>query len=260
MTGIIAWPFFRREFSALLKSRKSQTMGLILLYTLAAVPFLLQHPPPEVVEAVESWFNNGSTFVVFVFVWIDLALNKTIVLLGALLSAGIVVDERARNILTLYLSKPIRPESYYASKTAAAVVVFAWWYGVTAIAGTLTLPYRIEGFQPVTFLAISSIHLFAGTFAVCLSSALSQSFERRRSAFLASMLAIMLLVGLAFVPFYDHDLWVIGALNPFFHAISIFSELDHLTYGHVISRILLLLGWNVAAIGFGIHKVSKLEV
>ena len=100
MTGVIAWTFFRREFWTLLKSRKSQTMGLILIYALAAVPFLLKHPPPEVVEAVESWFNNGSTFVVFLFVWIDLALNKTIVLLGAAItfSAMLTRSSRKRNL------------------------------------------------------------------------------------------------------------------------------------------------------------------
>ena len=256
MTRVIAWTFFRCEFWTLLKSRKSQSMGLILMVALVAVPFLLKNPPPEVVEAVESWFNNGSTFVVFLFVWIDLALNKTVVLLGAILSAGIMVDERARNILTLYLSKPIRPESYFASKTLAAALVFAWWYAFTAIVGALTLPYRVEGFQPATFLAVSAMHLFAGTFAVCLSATLSQSFERRLSAFLASMLAIMLLVGLAFLPFYNRDLWIIGALNPFYHAVSIFGELDHLNYGHVFSRILLLLGWNIAVLGFGLRRVA----
>jgi ABC-2 type transport system permease protein len=234
-------------------------MGLILLYTLAAVPFLLKSPPPEVVKAVESWFNNGSTFVVFLFVWIDLALNKTIVLLGAMLSAGIMVDERAKNILTLYLSKPFQAETYFATKTLAAALVFAWWYAITAVIGALTLPYRIAGFEPATFLALSTIHLFAGTFAVCLSATIAQSFDRRLSAFLASMLAIMLLVGLSFVPFYDADLWWLGALNPFYHAISIFSELDQLTYGHVLSRILILLGWNGIALAFGVRRVTGLE-
>jgi len=234
-------------------------MGLILLYALAAVPFLLENPPPEVVEAVESWFNNGSTFVVFLFIWIDLALNKTIVLLGAMLSAGIMVDERAKNILTLYLSKPVQPETYFATKTLAAALVFAWWYAITAVIGALTLPYRIVGFEPAAFLALSAIHLFAGTFAVCLSATIAQSFERWLSAFLASMLAIMLLVGLSFVPFYDADLWLLGALNPFYHAISIFSELDHLTYGHVLSRILILLGWNGIALAFGVRRVTGYE-
>lgn len=234
-------------------------MGLILTYALVGVPFLMSQPPPEIVEAVKSWFHNGSTFVVFLFVWIDLALNKTIVLLGAILAAGIMVDERARNILALYLSKPLTSESYFASKTLAAALVFAWWYAFIAIVGALTLPYRVEGFQPTTFLAVSATHLFAGTFAICLSAALAQSFERRLSALLASMLVIMLLVGLAFVPFYNRDLWIVGALNPFYHAISIFSELDNLTYGHVFSRILLLLGWNVAALGFGIKRVTGLE-
>ena len=259
MTGIISWRFFKQEFWTLFKCRKSQTMGLILLYALAAVPFLLENPPPEVVEAVESWFNNGSTFVVFLFVWIDLALNKTIVLLGAMLSAGIMVDERGKNILTLYLSKPILPATYFATKTLAAALVFAWWYAITAVIGAFTLPYRIVGFEPAPFLALSAIHLFAGTFAVCLSATIAQSFERRLSAFLASMLAIMLLVGLSFVPFYDTDLWLLGALNPFYHATSIFSELDHLTYGHVLSRILILLGWNGIALAFGVRRVTGYE-
>jgi ABC-2 type transport system permease protein len=255
----IAWPFFRREFWTLLKSRKSQTMGLLLLYTLAAVPFLLQNPPPEVAEAIASWFNNGSTFVIFLFVWIDLALNKTMILLGALLSSGIMVDERARNILTLYLSKPIRPESYFASKVLAAILVFTWWYLVTACVAVLTLPYRIPGFHAPTFLAVSSIHLMAGTFTVGLSAVISQSFEKRFSALLASMLTIMLLAGVAFVPFYDRDLWLLGALNPFFHAISIFGELGNMTYGHVLSRLGILLGWNIVVLWMGIQRVAGRE-
>ena len=234
-------------------------MGLLLLYTLAAVPFLLQNPPPEVVEAIESWFNNGSTFVIFLFIWIDLALNKAIILLGALLSSGIMVDERARNVLTLYLSKPIRPESYFATKALAAIVVFAWWYLVTAGVAVLTLPYRIQGFDSPTFLAVSSIHLLAGTFTVGLSAVIAQSFDKRLSALLASMLTIMLLAGVAFLPFYDRDLWVVGALNPFFHAISIFGELDGMTYGQVMSRLGILLGWNVIVLWVGIRRVTDWE-
>ena len=59
-----------------------------------------------------------------------------------------------------------------------------------------------------------------------------------------------------FLPFYNRDLWIIGALNPFYHAVSIFGELDHLNYGHVFSRILLLLGWNIAVLGFGLRRVA----
>jgi len=257
MTGVIAWTFFRRECWTLFRSRKSQLMGLILIYMLAAVPFLLQNPPPEIVRAIESWFNNSSTFVIFMFIWIDLALNKTIVLLGALLSAGIMIEERTRNILGLYLSKPIAPETYFASKTVAAMLVFAWWYALIAVVATLTLPFRIPGFSEPVFLSLSLIHMLAGTFAVALSATIAQSFEKRLSAFLGSMLAIMLLVGVAFVPFYDRDLWIVGALNPFYHAISVFGELDALTYTHILSRVFLLLGWNVVALGFGIRKIRE---
>lgn len=256
MTGLLPAAFLRREFRTLVTSRKSQLMGLLLLYTLAAVPFLLADPPPEVRAAVRSWFNSGSTFVVFLFVWIDLALNKTVVLLGALLSAGILLDERSRGLLDLYLSKPVSPETYYTVKAVAAALVFAWWYAFTAIVGALTLPYRVAGFEPAVFLALSAIHLFAGTFAVFLSGAIAQSFERRLSALLASMLAIMCVVGLAFLPFYDRDLWFVGAVNPFFHAISVFGELDRLTYGHVFGRVALLLAWNAVALAWGIHRVS----
>lgn len=256
MTGVIAWSFFRRECWTLLRSRRSQTMGLLLIYILAAVPFLLKQPPVEVAEAVESWFNNGSPFVIFMFVWIDLALNKTICFVGALLSAGIMLDERARNLLDLYLSKPITPESYYATKTLAAMVVFAFWYALTALLGVYFLPLSVRGFDPAVFLALSAIHVFAGTFAVALSAAIAQSFEKRLSALLFGMLTLSLLVGLAFVPFYDRDLWIVGALNPFFHAISIFGELDGLTYGDVASRILLLLGWNVVALWAGVRRLE----
>lgn len=258
--NVIAWSFFRHEVWTLFRSRKSQTVGLLLIYTLIAVPFILKEPPAEIVEAVKSWFNNGSTFVIFMFVWIDLALNKTITFLGALISAGIIVDERARNTLTLFLSKPIAIESYFASRALAAMTVFAWWYLLTAILGALTLPYRIEGFHRATFLALSLIHLFAGTFAVALSAAVAQSFEKKLSSLLFCMLTLSLLVGLAFLPFYDRDLWIVGALNPFFHAISIFGELDELTWGDVLWRVLLLAGWNVLALWYGIRRAAQREI
>ncbi len=254
------WAFLAHETLAVARSRRVKLIVGLLIYTLVAAPFLLVTPPPEVAEAVEAFFGDGSTFTVFVFIWFDLAMNKLAVFSGAILAGGIVTDERTAGRLDLLLAKPIRRSHYFLAKLGAALIVMAGLYAILSLAATVTFLYRVEGFRPGAFLAMAAVHLFAPLFAASFAASLAVCFRRKITAIVVSILALSLLVGFAFIGFYIPSLYAVGTINPFFHAVSPIASLDALGPLEVAVPIVVLIAWIAALAAFGAWRTGRIEV
>ena len=103
------WPFLVQEYRRIMRTRLAVLIWVVLLYMVAAVPFLMAKPPPEVLHSIESWFGPDAVETkLILFVWIDAAMSKLSVIFGPTLAGGIVAEERARGTLDLLAAKPIR--------------------------------------------------------------------------------------------------------------------------------------------------------
>jgi hypothetical protein len=73
-------------------------------------------------------------------------MNKISVLIGALLAAGIITDERSKAMLDIFLSKPVSPRRYFLVKLMAAAAVVIVIYLAAVIAGAIRFSYAVKGF------------------------------------------------------------------------------------------------------------------
>ena len=128
------WPFLLQEYQRIMRTRLTVLIWAVLLYTVAALPFLMAKPPPEVLHSIESWLGPGAVEAkLILFVWIDAAMNKLAVILGPLLAGGIVAAERAGGTLDLLAAKPIRAADYFTVKAATlAAALGATWLSARA--------------------------------------------------------------------------------------------------------------------------------
>jgi ABC-2 type transport system permease protein len=105
-----------------------------------------------------------------------------------------------------------------------------------------------------------TVHLFAAFFAVCFSALMSVLIQRRAMAGLVSLLVLSLLVGMAFIGFYNPAWSGISSLNPMTQGISVLGHVDDLRPGHLLTPIAILLGMNGAVLALGALRVRHLEV
>jgi ABC-2 type transport system permease protein len=247
------------EVRALLRARRTRLAAGLLLYALLAAPFLLTNPPPHVAKAAAQWFSGDPAFALFLFVWTDLALNKLAAIVGVVLAGGIVREEQARGLLPLLWAKPITPTRYFLVKLAAAALVFALLFAAAALFGLLLFPWRVAGFQPLAFLVVSAVHLLGALFAVVLSATVAVLIPRRLTAMLTSFVVLMLLVGSAFIGFYNPAWAGWAAVNPFYHAVWLLGHLDALTVAVVLRPVAILLLVHAAIAGAGVLAVRRVE-
>jgi ABC-2 type transport system permease protein len=152
--------FFRAEFFRVFKSRQTALVILSVVYAMVALPFLLAKPHEEILIAVRSWFGESRLdFRLFLFVWFDLVMNKISVLIGAVLGAGIMTDERSKGMLDIFLSKPVTPRRYFLVKLAAASAVVVVIYLAAMLVGAIRFSYAVKGFDAGIFLLLASVHL-----------------------------------------------------------------------------------------------------
>ncbi|MCB9638423.1 MAG: ABC transporter permease subunit [Myxococcales bacterium] len=252
-------PFFLQEFSYLLRSRRTYLLAGILLYALVGVPFVVKKPPPEIMTFVGKWFGQADlTLKLSLFIWTDIAMNKIAVLAGIVLAGGVVVDERARGSLQVFLSKPIPHSTYFLVKVTAASAVFALLYMLTVLLGLLYFPSNLPGFSAGKFLALSSVHLLAATFAVTFSGTMAIFFQRKLSAMIVSLMILFLLIGSAFIGFYNPNWVAFGYLNPFFHGVRLIGVLEHITVAQLLQPIVLLLVFHLAVLTLGFFRARHL--
>lgn len=250
-----------QETRALLRSRRAKLAAGILLYSLVAAPFLLTRPPPEVAAAVSTWFRSEDPrFAMFLFIWMDLVLNKVAAITGVVLAGSIILDDDARGLLPLLLAKPVTRAEYFLTRLGAAAIVFALLFAGAALAGLAMFPARVPGFRPGVFLAASAVHLLGALFAVVLSGAMAVWVRRRLPAMLASMFVLLALVGTAFLGFYNPAWAGYVQVNPFSHAVSVLGHLDALRPADLLRPAALLIPTHAAVAALGALRVRRLEV
>ena len=252
-------PFFTQEYLRIMRSRLALLIWAVIIYTLAALPFLMAKPPPELLVFIEDWLGAESAHAkLLLFMWVDAAMNKLAVVLGPALAGGIIVDERSRGTLDLLAAKPIRPADYYTIKLAAAAAALATFYVAACFGAISTFPWRVGGFDILDFVALSMVHLFAALFAVTFAGAMATFFARRLTGMLVSVTVLGSLVGIAFLGFYYPAYRTVSFFNPFFNGIVLIGSIEHLRLLDMLSPIFVLVGFNLAFWLIGRYRAVRL--
>lgn len=250
----------RHELRALLRARRTRLAAGLLAYAVLGAPVLLARPPEHVVAAAATWFRaDDPGFALFLFVWLDLALNKLAAVLGVVLAGGVLREDQARGVLPLLWSKPITRGQYYLAKLGAAALVFSLFFALAAVLGLALFPLQLPGFRALPFLVVSAVHLLGALVAVTLSALLAVVIPRRLTAMLTSLVVLVLLVGTAFLGFYN-PAWAGWAdLNPFYHAVWLMGHIDNLDPALVLRPLAFLLPLHAALVGLGLRAIRRVE-
>jgi ABC-2 type transport system permease protein len=249
------------DYLAALRERKTWLVVAAFAYALLGVPVLLSQPPAHVEQAITAWLGDADPFARFLYVWIDLALNKLVAFVPVVLAGGLVLRERDTGVLALLASKPITLARYFVLRTLSACAVMATLYVGAHLVGALWLSSRIEGFRVGTFLAAASLHLFAAVFATALVAALSVWIGRRGPATLVSLLVLFSLAGMALIGVYNPSWRAVARLNPLaLGAEVLHHRLDALGPATLGPPALALALATALVIGVGARGAARLEV
>ena len=102
--------FFVQEYLRIMRGSLAKLITAVMLYTLIAIPFIMERPPKELVDFLAACLGGaGIQSKLILFVWTDAAMNKLAVILGTVLAGGIIVDEKAGGLLTFYFLNLLRP-------------------------------------------------------------------------------------------------------------------------------------------------------
>jgi ABC-2 type transport system permease protein len=251
-----SWGFFREEFFRVLKSRQAALVIAAVIYSTAALPFLLARPHEEVLIGLRSWFGESSLDLrLFLFVWFDLVMNKVCILIGVALAAGIMTDERSKGMLDIFLSKPISTRRYFLVKMAAAAVVIVI-YLAAAVAGVIRFSYAVKSFDAGIFLLLTSVHMLVAVYAVVFAGTMAVFFRHKLTAMLATIMILSVFVGCAFLVFFDPRFRTPSLLNPFYHAVVLIGSIDSVGLTDTIRPILWLTGFNVVTAMIGARRAA----
>lgn len=247
------------ELRRSLRSRSAALGAILLAYAALALPFLLARPPAHVRAAAASWFGAGDAFALFLYLWTDVAMNKTVVVLGVALAGSTLVRERDARELPLLLSKPVTAPRLFAVRVAGACAALAVPYvGAHLLALAVAAP-KVAGFRPGAFLASMLVHLGAALFAVTFSATVSVVAGRRGLALLASLLCLLTLVGAAFAGFYNPAWARWSWLNPFALGAQVLAHLGDLRAAHVAVPAAALAAINLATVAVGARAARRFE-
>jgi len=252
--------FLWLDMRATLGERKTLLSVGMMVYAVLVMPVLVAKPPPHVLSALETWFGTSDPFMLSLFIWTDLAMNKAICVLGVVLAGSLILRERETGVLQVLLSKPVSPASYYLARVLSACGVMALLYVGANLAVAPLIARSVPGFRAGVFFASMAVHLFAAFFTVCFSALMAVLIQRRSLAMLVSLLTLMTLVGMAFMGFYNPAWQGISLLNPITQGISVLGHVDDLGPAHVLGPIGILLGINAVVLALGALRVRQLEV
>jgi ABC-2 type transport system permease protein len=247
------------DFLATLRERKTWLCAAMLLYAMLAIPTLLLRPPPHVREAITLWFGSQEPFVLFMYVWLDLTMNKIIAFAPVVLASGLLLWERDAGVLPLLAAKPLSVPRYFTLRAVSACAVMATLHIVTQLVGVLYFAARIPGFRPGAFLAAMSLHLFAAIFATALVAALAALLKHRGAAALCGFAVLGLLVGLALVGFYQPAWRTAARLNPIALGSLALGHLDRLGPATLVPPMLALCALSCLFIAVGAAAVRRVE-
>ena len=251
--------FFVQEYLRIMRGRLAKLITAVMLYTVIAIPFIMERPPKELVDFLAAWLGGaGIQSKLILFVWTDAAMNKLAVILGTVLAGGIIVDEKAGGNLDLLLSKPVKAGDYFIVKLAASGAVFSTFYLVGTLGALATFPWRVPGFNAVDFLAVSAVHLFAALFAVAFAGTMAVVFEQKLAGMLVSIVVLGILVSLAFLGFYYPQLRTVSYLNPFFNGVVLIGRIDDYRAMDVAAPIAALIGFNIVIAMIGRYRATAI--
>ncbi|MFI7136001.1 ABC transporter permease [Nonomuraea sp. NPDC050153] len=250
--------FLRQEVRALLRTRRAKIIAAVICYALLAFPIAMKQPPQSMVDLATTWFDGDGSFTLFMFAYLDLNMNKVAMFAGIILAGGIIADERARGELPLLWSKPVTRARYFLVRLTGAVLLFALIYATVTLIGTLYYPSQVAGFDPLIYLGMATVHLFAACYAVTLAGTMGVLLGRKIPAMLISLLLLGTFVGIAFLPFYTDSAWL-GWLNPFYHGVSLIGQMHTFTLADMLTPIAALLAFHLATAALGAWKVSREE-
>jgi ABC-type transport system involved in multi-copper enzyme maturation permease subunit len=249
------WPFFVQEFLRIMRGRLARLILALMIYSLIMVPFIMEKPPAELLQALASWLGPSEIQTkLILFVWIDASMNKFAVILGPVLARGIIVDERSRGLLDLLMAKPIRAVDYFTVKLAASSAAFASFY-LFGVGGALcTFSWRLKGFVVSDFLALSAVHFFAAIFAATFAGTIALFFKRKLTGLLVSIVILGTLVGFSWLGFINPAYLTISYFNPFFQGISVIAKIQNYGAWDIIQPIIVLILFNLLMLAIGRHR------
>jgi len=247
------------DYLATLRERKTWLCGAMLLYVVLSIPVLLARPPVHVQEAIATWFGHGGPFVIFMYVWIDLAMNKVIAFLPVVLASGIVLRERDVGVLSILAAKPLSMPRYFALRAVSACAVMATLHVGAQLLGLVYFTARVPGFRPWTFLAAMTPHLFAAIFATGFSAAIAGWVKHRGASALIGLAVLGLLLGLSLIGFYQPAWRNLTLVNPMSLGALALGNLDHLGPKDLAPPMLVLSLLSLAAIAIGAAGVRRME-
>lgn len=251
--------FLWLDLLATLRERKTWLAVAMLAYAVLAVPVLLERPPAHVREAIAEWFDGGDPFAVFMFVWIDLVMNKVVAFIPVVLASGVLVRERDTGVLAILAAKPLTMSRYFVVRTISACAVMLVLYAGTQIAGALWFQGRIAGFRPGSFLATMSLHAFAAVFATAFAATVIVGVGRRGAGALAAWMLLGVLVGLALVGFYQPAWYTFTLANPLTLGALAMGSLDRLGPGVLVPPMLALVAITAVTIAIGARLARRIE-
>lgn len=247
------------DLAATLRERKTWLVVAMLTYAVLAVPVLLAAPPPHVRAAIAAVFHDPDPFAVFMFVWIDLVMNKVVAFIPVILASGVLLRERDTGVLALLAAKPISMPRYFLLRAGSVCAAMAVLHAATSLAAVLWFPGRVEGFRPATFLAAMALHLFVAVFATAFAATVIVGVGRRGAGTLAALVLLSLMVGFALVGFYQPAWSTAALLNPLTLGAQSMAHLHDLGPAVLLPPILALVALTAATIALGAHFARKVE-
>lgn len=247
------------DYRAAMRERKTWLAGAMLVYAVLSIPVVLAQPPAHVREAIAAWFHDPDPFVAFMFVWIDLAMNKSIAFIPVVLASTVLLRERDTGVLAILAAKPLSLGRYFVVRAASACAVMATLHVGSQLLGALWFPAQVENFRPGVFLAAMSLHLFAAVFATAFAATVAVATGRRGASALLSLSILGVLVGMALVGFYQ-PAWQTALLaNPFALGSLSLGHLGALGPGVLLPPMLALAALTVITIAAGARLARRME-
>lgn len=248
------------DYRAALRERKTWIAGAMLLYAVLSIPVVLAQPPPHVREAIAAWFHDPDPFVAFMFVWIDLAMNKAIAFLPVVLASTVLLRERDTGVLAILAAKPVSLARYFVVRTASTCAVMVTLHVAAQLLAALWFPGRVENFRPGAFLAAMSLHLFAAVFVTAFAATVAVATGRRGVSALVSLVVLGALAGMALVGFYQPAWHTATLANPFTLGSLALGHMGALGPGVLLPPMLALTALTVVTIAAGAALARRMEV
>lgn len=247
------------DYRATMKERKTWIAGAMLLYAVLSIPVVLEKPPAHVREAISVWFGNPDPFVLFMFIWIDLAMNKVMSFIPVILASSILLRERDTGVLAVLAAKPLSMSRYFVVRTISSCAVMWTLYAATQILGTLWFSLKVPGFRVGPFLAAMALHSLGSVWATACAAMIAVAVRRRLIAALVSLLVLGLLVGLALVGYYQPAWRTLTLANPISLAASAMGHLGALSLSVLAPPMVALIVLTVVTIALGARFARDLE-